>query len=100
LSIELHDETATAASLAVGPGTSTFGTFGDINVIGLWTLYVKEVRRFLKVITQTVLAPMITTLIFLTVFTVALLLTIFGRKEQHDHMAHLPLDDDDQERSR
>jgi ABC-2 type transport system permease protein len=50
----------------------TFGTPFDVNWLGLWTLYKKEVQRFLKVITQTVLAPMITTLIFLTVFTIAL----------------------------
>ena len=51
---------------------STFGTFGDFNWIGLWTLYCKEVRRFFKVITQTVLAPVVTTLIFLAIFTLAL----------------------------
>ena len=28
---------------------STFGTPFDLNLIGLWTLYLKEVRRFLKV---------------------------------------------------
>jgi ABC-2 type transport system permease protein len=50
----------------------TFGTPFDVNWLGLWTLYQKEVQRFFKVITQTVLAPMITTLIFLTVFTIAL----------------------------
>jgi ABC-2 type transport system permease protein len=72
LSIELRDVPEAAPNLAVGPGTSTFGTFGDINVIGLWTLYAKEVRRFLKVITQTVLAPVITTLVFLAIFTLAL----------------------------
>jgi ABC-2 type transport system permease protein len=72
LSIELRDQNETAASLAVGPGTTTFGTWGDINVIGLWTLYAKEVRRFLKVITQTVLAPVVTTLVFLAIFTLAL----------------------------
>ena len=53
-------------------GGSTFGTFGDINIIGLWTLYCKEVWRFLKVVTQTVMAPVITTLIFLAIFTLAL----------------------------
>lgn len=51
---------------------STFGTLGDINVIGVWTLYVKEVRRFLKVLSQTILAPIITTLVFLAVFALAL----------------------------
>jgi len=40
--------------------------------LGLWTLYLKEVRRFLKVPAQTVLAPMGTTLLFLAVFTLAL----------------------------
>jgi ABC-2 type transport system permease protein len=72
LRTHLEDEPETAGNLAVGPGTTTFGTFGDINVIGLWTLYAKEVRRFLKVITQTVLAPVVTTLVFLAIFTLAL----------------------------
>lgn len=42
------------------------------NLIGLWTLYTREVRRFLKVYTQTVMAPVVTTLLFLAVFTLAL----------------------------
>lgn len=43
-----------------------------INRIGLWSLYIKEVRRFLKVQLQTVWAPAITTLLFLIIFTVAM----------------------------
>jgi ABC-2 type transport system permease protein len=43
-----------------------------INRLGLWTLYMKEVRRFFKVQTQTIWAPAITTLMFLIIFTVAL----------------------------
>lgn len=43
-----------------------------INHIGLWSLYIKEVRRFLKVQTQTIWAPAVTTLLFLVIFTVAL----------------------------
>ncbi|BBC74036.1 multidrug ABC transporter permease [Altererythrobacter sp. B11] len=42
------------------------------NRIGLWSLYIKEVRRFLKVQTQTVWAPAVTTLLFLVIFTVAM----------------------------
>ena len=42
------------------------------NRIGLWSLYMKEVRRFLKVQTQTIWAPAVTTLLFLIIFTVAL----------------------------
>ena len=43
-----------------------------INRLGLWTLYMKEVRRFFKVQTQTIWAPAVTTLLFLVIFTVAL----------------------------
>lgn len=46
--------------------------FTGINRIGLWSLYIKEVRRFLKVQTQTIWAPAVTTLLFLVIFTVAL----------------------------
>jgi ABC-2 type transport system permease protein len=51
---------------------STFGTPFDLNLIGLWTLYLKEVRRFLKVPGQTLLAPVVTTLMFLLIFALAL----------------------------
>ena len=51
---------------------STFGTPLDVNLIGLKTLYLKEVRRFFKVWTQTLLAPMITTLVFLAIFALAM----------------------------
>ena len=47
-------------------------TLRGVNWVGVWTLYKKEVWRFLKVINQTVAAPIITTLLFLTVFTLAL----------------------------
>ncbi len=61
----------------VGRGEKTFPARGvpvitGINRVGLWSLYVKEVRRFLKVQTQTVWAPAVTTLLFLVIFTVAL----------------------------
>lgn len=42
------------------------------NAIGLWTLYMREVRRFMKVFMQTLMAPVVTTLLFLAVFTLAL----------------------------
>ncbi|MCH8155527.1 MAG: ABC transporter permease, partial [Proteobacteria bacterium] len=45
---------------------------GAVNWRGLWTLYSKEVRRFVSVFTQTLLAPMVTTLLFLAIFTLAL----------------------------
>jgi ABC-2 type transport system permease protein len=43
-----------------------------VNWIGLKTLYMKEVRRFFKVQTQTIWAPAITTLLQLVIFTLAL----------------------------
>ncbi|MEQ9519431.1 MAG: ABC transporter permease [Parvibaculum sp.] len=46
--------------------------FGSFNWLGMWTLYLKEVRRFIKVITQTVFAPVVTTLLFLAIFSLAL----------------------------
>lgn len=46
--------------------------YGLCNWRGLWTLYTKEVQRFMKVVTQTILAPVVTTLLFYTIFTVAL----------------------------
>ncbi len=44
----------------------------NVNWIGLRTLYLKEVRRFMKVQLQTIWAPAITTLMFLAIFTVAM----------------------------
>ncbi len=44
----------------------------NVNWIGLQTLYMKEVRRFFKVQTQTIWAPAITTLLNLVIFTVAI----------------------------
>ena len=46
--------------------------FGAINGVGLWTLYKKEVQRFFKVMAQTVLAPVVTTLLYIVVFVIAL----------------------------
>ena len=43
-----------------------------VNWIGVWTLYGKEVWRFYKVLGQTVLAPVVTTFLFMTIFTLAL----------------------------
>ncbi|MBF0168063.1 MAG: ABC transporter permease [Alphaproteobacteria bacterium] len=51
---------------------NTHPTMGPVNWLGLWTLISKEVRRFLKVYFQTVFAPVVTTLLFLAVFALAL----------------------------
>jgi len=46
--------------------------YGLVNWLGLWTLIAREVRRFLKVYTQTLVAPVVTTLLLLAVFALAL----------------------------
>jgi len=50
----------------------TVRPIGAVNWLGFWTLYSKEVRRFIKVWGQTVFAPMVTMLLFLAIFTLAL----------------------------
>ena len=45
--------------------------FGRVNWLGLWTLIVREAMRFLSVYTQTVLAPVATSVLFMTVFGLA-----------------------------
>jgi ABC-2 type transport system permease protein len=66
------DHAESASTLALPADGSTFGTPFDLNLLGLWTLYKKEVWRFFKVGTQTVLAPVITTLVFLAIFALAM----------------------------
>jgi ABC-2 type transport system permease protein len=46
--------------------------FGLLNWVGLWTLYLKEVRRFLNVATQTLFAPVVSTLLFYAIFALAI----------------------------
>jgi ABC-2 type transport system permease protein len=43
-----------------------------INWMGVWTLYKKEVHRFIKVYNQTLFAPVITSLLFLAIFNLAM----------------------------
>ena len=46
--------------------------FGYINWIGAWTLYKKEVLRFLVVWVQTIFSPLVTSLLFLLVLSLAI----------------------------
>jgi len=60
--------------------------FGSLNLLGLWTLYLKEVKRFWKVMFQTVFAPVVTTLLFFAVINLA-----FG--ERRGDIAGVPFSD-------
>lgn len=67
----MTDTTATPSNFSVPLPR----TIGRVNWRGMWELYMKEVRRFWKVIVQTVAAPVITSLMFLLVMVFA-----FGRQ--------------------
>ncbi len=56
------------ADMSPPPALRQYGAF---NGLGLWTLFRREVGRFLKVWMQTVFAPIVTTLLFMTVFKLA-----------------------------
>ncbi len=45
--------------------------YAGVNWLGFWTLYMKEVRRFAKIPMQTVLAPVMMSLLYMLIFSVA-----------------------------
>ncbi len=53
-------------------GLPTPRRYDGVNWVGVQTLYLREVRRFWKVGAQTVAAPVVTTLLYMLVFVVAL----------------------------
>jgi ABC-2 type transport system permease protein len=75
-----HNSKAGATQPVQSPGARSRRSFPpqgeaiihQVNWLGLKTLYMKEVRRFFKVQTQTIWAPAITTLLFLVIFSVAM----------------------------
>jgi len=74
-----HPATPAAATAGASPDLPPPRHIGAVNWRGAWELYVKEVRRFMKVYMQTIMAPIVTTLMFLAIFALAL-----GRDvEQH-----------------
>jgi ABC-2 type transport system permease protein len=64
----------TGAIAGTGPARQKMGVrrFGRHNWLGLWTLILREVRRFTNVWTQTLAAPIATALLFMLVFSLAL----------------------------
>ena len=67
-----HLTAGSDASSAAPHGLPQPRRYDGINWVGLRTLYLKEVRRFWKVGAQTVAAPVVTTLLYMMVFVVAL----------------------------
>ena len=68
----MRDQTPLAALPDMPSASDGLPAMGAVNWIGLKTLYMREVRRFIKVYTQTLVAPLITTMLFLAVFALAL----------------------------
>jgi len=62
-----------------GADTDVISKTAFLNWLGLYTLLMKEVKRFLKVPLQTIFAPMMTTMLFLAIFTLA-----FGNSDRYD----------------
>lgn len=58
---------------SVIPPSQQFGErrIGRFNWLGVWTLYLKEVKRFMKITIQTIFAPAVNTLLFLAIFILA-----------------------------
>ena len=54
------------------PGPPVARSIGAVNWRGLWTLYLREITRFYKVGIQTLAAPVVTSLLFFAIFSVAL----------------------------
>ena len=46
--------------------------FGYVNWLGFYTLYQKEILRFIKVAIQTIISPLVTSLLFLMVLSLAI----------------------------
>jgi len=68
----MRDQTPLAALPDMPSASGDLPAMGAVNWIGLKTLYLREVRRFIKVYTQTLVAPLVTTMLFLAVFALAL----------------------------
>ncbi|GIT89852.1 transport permease protein [Jannaschia pagri] len=64
----MASETLTKAPETALPGVRRFG---QVNWLGMRTLAEREVRRFLAVWTQTLLAPLVTAGLFLLIFSIA-----------------------------
>lgn len=60
-----------ASRSSIDDPTRSVRQYGWINWLGLWTLYRREVGRFLKVATQTIFAPVLSVVLFMIVFKLA-----------------------------
>lgn len=67
--MDANSQSKSLALKDLKPGSAR--EFGAVNWLGLWTLYKKEVMRFWRVGPQTLLAPMVSNVLYMTVFVLA-----------------------------
>ena len=72
MSQDAHQPAASSLSLEMKPRAYGVRRIGRVNTLGLWTLYKKEVWRFLKVWLQTIAAPAAQALFFFIIFAIVL----------------------------
>lgn len=65
------DQTLTKPPTEATPGLAAPRQYGAVNWLGLWTLCLRETRRFWKVGMQTLFAPVVSSLLMLFVFKLA-----------------------------
>lgn len=65
------DQTLTRPPLDAAPSVAGPRQYGAVNWLGLWTLCLRETRRFWKVGMQTLFAPVVSSLLMLFVFKLA-----------------------------
>lgn len=65
------DQTLTKPPLEASPSVAGPRQYGAVNWLGLWTLCLRETRRFWKVGMQTLFAPVVSSLLMLFVFKLA-----------------------------
>ena len=65
------DQTLTKPPAEAHPGLAAPRQYGAVNWLGLWTLCLRETRRFWKVGMQTLFAPVVSSLLMLFVFKLA-----------------------------
>ena len=67
--MDANSQSKSLALKNLKPGSAR--EFGAVNWLGLWTLYKKEVMRFWRVGPQTLLAPMVSNVLYMVVFVLA-----------------------------
>lgn len=72
MNVQTHAALVADAEVPLAVAPKAPRTYGPVNWVGLRTLYQREVMRFWKVATQTVAAPVVTTLLYMMIFVVAM----------------------------